>query len=159
MSDEFRSRVCLRISVDTLPPLRAILWIVCLGDFVFCDRADQVLGGRCGMDPKPKSEKRRRTTQILVRVTPDEYAAIDDSAAADRLSPAAYLRAAGLGGGDFVRRDAAQIVGALGRVGNNLNQLTVHAHRGRLPAAQELDAVITDLRGVIEQIADGRKER
>lgn len=88
------------------------------------------------------SEKRRRGDTITVRVTPDERAAIDELSALRGMSVGAFMRATALGdpGPRAQRRvpiDAKmlrRLVGEVGRVGNNLNQI---AHR--LNARNEYD--------------------
>src|SRR3989304_1834872 len=77
------------------------------------------------------SDKRRRTHQSLVRLTDEEFA--DISARADKagLAVAAFMRAAVLGtpGPRAQRRPPAdhralrQILGQVGRIGNNINQI------------------------------------
>jgi len=99
---------------------------------------------------------RRRTiearTKLIppIRCTEEERAAI--KAAADRagLGVGAFLRAAALGdaGPRAVRRppierkELARLLGHLGKVGSNLNQLA-HAYngRGQMPALAELTAM------------------
>lgn len=84
------------------------------------------------------SEKRLRTSHLTVRLTPDERAAID--AAADRagLTAGSYARQVVLGAPaprqvrrpPVERRELARLLGELGRVGNNLNQLARAVNSG-----------------------------
>lgn len=95
------------------------------------------------MSDKPacpgKSEKRQRTEQLFVRLTPDEKAAFLARANKAGMSAAAFLRMAvnGDAGPRAQRRvpvDAAlmrQVLGHLGRIGNNLNQIARHLNTGR----------------------------
>ena len=77
------------------------------------------------------SEKRRRGDTITVRVTPDERAVIDEHSMRRGLTVGAYMRAVALGdpGPRAKRRipvDAKllrRLLGEVGRVGNNLNQI------------------------------------
>jgi hypothetical protein len=81
--------------------------------------------------PPKKSEKRQRTEVIFARVTPGEKAAV--TARADRagMATAAFMRALALNspGPRAQRRPPAdhkalrQLLGELGRVGNNINQI------------------------------------
>ncbi len=95
------------------------------------------------------SETRRRNTSIMVRVTPQERDAIDNLAMQKGLPLGAFLRAAALGdpGPRAQRRvpvDAKmlrRLLGEVGRVGNNLNQIAHHLnarneyHEAQLQAA------------------------
>ena len=95
------------------------------------------------------SETRQRTKQVKIRFTPEEFNAIAAKLETGTLSMSAYGRMTMLGepGPRARRRLPAdhqalrQMLGHLGRVGNNLNQIarhlnishrTVEAHRGRL---------------------------
>lgn len=77
------------------------------------------------------SDKRQRGEVIPVRVTPDEKARIDAIADRAGYTRAAFMRAAALGdaGPRAQRRPPAdhvilrQILGQLGSLGNNLNQI------------------------------------
>lgn len=77
------------------------------------------------------SEKRQRNQIIPIRVTGEERAAIEAKADAAGLTIAAYLRATAIGAaGPRARRRAPsdqvalrQLLGELGRVGNNVNQI------------------------------------
>lgn len=81
---------------------------------------------------------RQRTSQILVRLTDEELAAIDAKADRAGIARAAFMRAAALGavGPRAQRRPPAdhvalrQILGELGRIGNNLNQLARAGNAG-----------------------------
>jgi hypothetical protein len=80
----------------------------------------------------PGSDKRRRTRQSLVRWTDEEFNAIAAKADKAGLAVAAFMRAAALGdaGPRAQRRPPAdhvalrKILGDIGRIGNNLNQIT-----------------------------------
>ena len=96
------------------------------------------------------SEKRQRSDQHRIRLTPAERLLLNARAEAAGMSVAAYVRHQALGeeGPRSVRRvpvDALavrQLAGQLGSVGNNLNQLTRMAHMGDLDAPAELAAVL-----------------
>ena len=115
----------------------------------------------------PKRGRRRvedaKTSFISVRCTAKERAAIDAAATRAGLSIGAYLRALALGnpGPRAVRRppverkELARLLGHLGKVGSNINQLA-HAYNsiGRVPGLAELVAVrqqIGELRNALMQ--------
>jgi len=88
--------------------------------------------------PKIAAEK-LRTATIGVRVSPGEYAALREKAAALGQTPAQWLRTAAL-----ARRLPAPAAGPvnvatyreLGRIGTNLNQLAARLNAGEAPAAR-----------------------
>jgi hypothetical protein len=106
-----------------------------------------------------KRVKDARTKLIPVRCTAVERAAIKAVADKAGLSVGAFLRAAALGdaGPRSVRRppierkELARLLGHLGKVGSNLNQLA-HAFnsRGRVPGLAELN----DIRSYVGQMRD-----
>lgn len=83
---------------------------------------------------RKKSEARQRQEQVKLRCTKDEFNAIAAKASAAGMTTAAYARATMLGdaGPRAQRRLPAdaqllrQVLGQLGRVGNNLNQIAYH---------------------------------
>ncbi len=104
------------------------------------------------------SEKRQRSAMVTLRMTPGERLLLRTRAEAAGMSDAAYVRHQALGeaGPRSVRRlpvDAVAVrhlVGRLGSVGNNLNQLTRLAHMGDLEAPGELAMVLDE----VHQAAD-----
>jgi hypothetical protein len=107
-----------------------------------------------------QSAKRQRTKQCLVRFTEAEFA--DVAAKADRagVALAAYLRAAALGhpGLRAQRRPPAdhealrRILGQLGRIGNNINQIARALNNDKSVPAAEIRAalrVYPDVRAAI----------
>lgn len=97
-----------------------------------------------------KRVKEARTKLIPVRCTADERAAIKAVADKAGLSVGAFLRAAALGdaGPRAVRRppierkELARLLGHLGKVGSNINQLAYAFNsRGRVPALAELNRI------------------
>ena len=99
------------------------------------------------------SEKRQRTEQVKTRLTPDELSALAVMADKAGLTTGAFLRAAAFGspGIRSQRRlpvDATllrQVLGHLGRVGNNLNQIARHLNEGD-PAHTQLPELAEALR-------------
>lgn len=104
--------------------------------------------------PRRGSETRQRTAAVMVRLTPDECATLNTRAEAAGLSPAGFMRAAALGNaGPRARRQQPanvdvlrRLLGAVGSVGANCNQLSARANRGELPAVDELRAAAGDIR-------------
>jgi hypothetical protein len=117
------------------------------------------------------SEKRQRATgAVLVRLLPDERAALEGKSRDVGLSLASFLRACGLGTpGPRAKRSPPVNAEALGRataalnkVGSNLNQIA-HAlnAEGAALTAQECFAALAETRAAaaaIRQIV-GRKDR
>lgn len=94
--------------------------------------------------PRKKSQKRQRRHQVKTNLLDDEFNAVASKADAAGLSMGAFLRAAMLGnpGPRAQRRlpgDAQllrQVLGHLGRVGNNLNQIAYNLNAGENPYTQ-----------------------
>jgi hypothetical protein len=95
-----------------------------------------------------------RTKLVPVRCTAEERAAIKAVADKAGLSVGAFLRAAALGNAGpravrrppIERKELARLLGHLGKVGSNLNQLA-HAFnsRGRVPGLAELERIRGDV--------------
>jgi hypothetical protein len=123
-----------------------------------------------GEAPNPRSKRiapwrgRRRvsdakTSFVALRCTAQERSAIDEAARQAGLSIGAYLRALALGNAGpravrrppIERKELARLLGQLGKIGSNVNQLARAFNRGgRAPALAELAA----LRQEIVQIRD-----
>lgn len=106
------------------------------------------------------SGNRKRTKQCLVRFTEEEYAAIEGKADKAGIASAAFLRAAALGdpGPRAQRRPPAdhqalrRILGELGRVGNNLNQIAHRLNAGErahMPDLAQALAAYLEIRNAI----------
>ena len=105
------------------------------------------------------SAKRQRTKQCLVRFTEDEYADISGKADRAGIATAAFLRTAALGDpGPRAQTPPAdhvalrQLLGELGRVGNNINQIAYRLNTGGQPNPPDLDqalAAYLDIRTAI----------
>jgi len=85
--------------------------------------------------PRPrKSDLERRSAQVNIRLTVNELARLDQSAAEAGLRTSAFVREAALRGRVIaqirnVRHPAdLRLLAALTRIGVNLNQLTRHTH-------------------------------
>lgn len=107
------------------------------------------------------SEKRQRNMRLVVRMNTDEFNRIAARADACGLASAAFLRACGLDGdaGPRARRKPPvdhqllrQVLGHVGRVGNNLNQIARSLNsreRASIPDLQEALRAYLDIRNAI----------
>jgi len=117
------------------------------------------------------SERRQRGKgAVLVRLLPDERAALEDKSREVGLSLAAFLRACGLGTpGPRARRSPtvnAEALGhataALNKVGSNLNQIAHVLNAGRSTVtAEECFAALAEVRAALARILEilGRRDR
>lgn len=120
------------------------------------DASDAPAKRRSKVPPWPMRVKDPRTRVIPpIRCTPQEQAAIKAAADKAGLSVGAYLRASALGdaGPRSVRRppierkELARLLGHLGKIGSNVNQLAHGFNRTAiLPGFPELLAAREDLR-------------
>ncbi len=108
--------------------------------------------------PAPWRGRRRvpdpKDSFISVRCTAEDHAEIDEQATKAGLSKGAYLRALALGGPgpravrrpSIERKELARLLGHLGKVGSNINQLA-HAKNatGAFPGLSELIAIRQDV--------------
>lgn len=110
-----------------------------------------------GRPPKAlRSEKRQRTDRLFVRLTPEEKAAFLDRADKAGMASGAFARAvltgsAGPRAQKKVPADAAalrQVLGQLGKIGSNLNQIARYLHTGGSPAT-----VLPDIREALAENA------
>lgn len=110
------------------------------------------------------SNKRQRNTgAVLVRLLPDERAAVEEKAREVGLSLASFLRACGLGTpGPRAKRSApvnaealARATAALNKVGSNLNQIAHGLNAGGFSlTAQECFAALAETRAAAAAIRD-----
>ncbi len=102
--------------------------------------------------PRPKSEARQRTDRLFVRLTPEEKAIFLGRADKAGLTAAAFLRAAAIGNAGpraqkKVPADAQalrEMIGHLGKIGSNLNQIARYLHTGG-----NAEVVLSDIRDVL----------
>ncbi len=114
-------------------------------------------------EKKPAPWRGRRTVVdpkdhfVAVRCTGDDHAKLTELAARAGLSVGAYLRTMGLGdAGPRARRRPplereaiAELLGRVGRVGSNVNQLTKLAHTtGNPPTSSELARMADDIAAI-----------
>ena len=108
--------------------------------------------------PSRRSALRRRpeprfTLVKPVRFAPEEWAKIQTRAAELRLPPSTYIRQTSLGY-RLSGRINARAIAKLGRIGNNLNQLTLVANAtGRIDLSRRLDFVLHELTEAIRRLA------
>lgn len=97
------------------------------------------------------SEKRQRTTIVTMRINPEEAAAIRRIAQARGESVSAIMRSALLRSRLRASRIDAQaiarLLGQLGKIGSNINQIAYHLNAGRPGDRVEgsLEAALRDL--------------
>jgi uncharacterized protein (DUF1778 family) len=99
------------------------------------------------------SEKRVRTAHLTIRLAPEERAAIDDAAARAGLTSGSYARQVVLGAPPprqvrrppVEKKELASLLGQLGRVGSNLNQIARAAN-----SEEQIDVIdlAADLKGL-----------
>ena len=99
------------------------------------------------------SEKRARTAHITIRLTPEERAKVDAAAERAGLTTGSYARGVILGAPaprqvrrpPIERRELARLLGQVGHIGSNLNQIARAANSGdeidRMDLAHEIDAL------------------
>ena len=116
-----------------------------------------------GVTPKPVrektdpmsrgTEKRVRDYILPVRLSQDERAAIDAAAERAGLTVGSYARQVLLGAPaprqvrrpPVERRELVRLLGELGKIGGNLNQLAKSVHSGIVVYTGEIDTVIASL--------------
>ncbi|WP_097068813.1 hypothetical protein [Rhodobacter maris] len=87
-------------------------------------------------DGKPRSEKRRATHRISKRISADEWGAFQERARAEGFeSGQQFLNAFILGNAEvknIQRRDLTLILGHIGKLGSNANQIARHLNSGKI---------------------------
>lgn len=103
-------------------------------------------------DKKPRA---RREVRLIVRLTKDEDAAIGRAAAAAGATKSEYVRARALhhpprhnAPATGERRDLLEILGQLGKIGSNMNQIAYHLNSGFEPEAQALHFALADIAAI-----------
>jgi hypothetical protein len=98
---------------------------------------------------------------VRIRVTQNELQALREAAIARRVTLSELMRRSALGirlpQAKFSRRDIdllVKLLGELGRIGSNLNQLTRQINRGRAPAADALPALLSNLETTRSEIRE-----
>ncbi len=99
------------------------------------------------------SEKRVRDRSLTIRLSPEERATIDEAAERAGLMTGSYTRQTLLGGPAprqvrrpiAERKELARILGQLGHIGGNLNQIAKNMNTGVLVYEAEIDAACAAL--------------
>lgn len=113
------------------------------------------------------SEKRVRTSLLIVRLTPEERTSIDASAERAGLATGSYVRQTLLGvpAPRAVRRlmpDSrllAQLLGQLGKIGSNLNQLAKSSNQGLMIYQNEILVALGGLKVIRDALMDALGHR
>ena len=106
------------------------------------------------------TEKRARSTHLTIRFTPDERASIDAAAERAGLTSGSYARQTLLGAPaprqvrrpPVERRELARLLGELGKIGGNLNQLAKAANQGLTVFHHEILAALGGLKVLREAL-------
>lgn len=99
------------------------------------------------------TEKRARATHLTVRLSADERATVDAAAERAGLTAGSYARHAMLGAPaprqvrrpQIERKELARLLGELGKIGGNLNQLAKASNSGAIVYTGEIDAELAGL--------------
>jgi hypothetical protein len=102
------------------------------------------------------TEKRERFRHLTVRLTLVERLMIDAAAERAGLTPGSYARQAMLGAPaprqvrrpPVERKELARLLGELGKIGGNLNQLAKGTNSGIVPYGVEIEAALGGLQEV-----------
>lgn len=102
------------------------------------------------------TDRRQRGVTVTVRMTPEERAQLEALSSRSGLAAGAFLRAAAFGGAGprAQRRPSAdhavlrQLLGELGRVGNNINQIARTLNTGGTPDLLALEEALTAYLGI-----------
>jgi len=102
------------------------------------------------------SEKRARSAHITVRLTPDERGQVDASAERAGLTAGSYVRQTVLGASaprqvrrpPVERKELARLLGQLGHIGSNLNQIARALNSGDEADDQALAEALKSLRDI-----------
>ena len=106
------------------------------------------------------TEKRIRDRHITIRLSSEERAAVDTAAERAGLTPGSYARRTLLGAETprqvrrppVEKRELARLLGAVGKVGGNLNQIAKAVNSGAFVYGGEIDAGLGDLSEVCKAI-------
>jgi hypothetical protein len=102
------------------------------------------------------TEKRIRDRSLTIRLSADERIVVDEAADRAGLTAGSYARQAILGAPaprqvrrpPIERRELARLLGELGKIGGNLNQLARAANSGTVLDGVEIGAALAGLRDV-----------
>lgn len=95
-----------------------------------------------------KAPHEQRSRPVFVRVTLAELVNLEAMAEALGITPAEFMRRRAFGytlpRRSEMQEALLQTVAVLAATGNNLNQMTRHAHAGRMPHVDRLAAVLSE---------------
>jgi hypothetical protein len=108
------------------------------------------------------SETRQRGRLLQVRLTEAERSRIEADATARRLTAPSYARAVLLGeeAPRSIRKpppdaaELARLLGQLGKIGSNLNQLAHLGNQGQFVPPPELNACLGEVRAAVGRLAE-----
>lgn len=124
------------------------------------DGAEQQVGAK---KSRPSgSEKRQKSLVAKFRVTPEEYAQLEELAGRQRLTVASYMRNRTLERVTTASRRRANaqtavwsgILAQLGRISGNVNQLSKRVNMGDTPLAEEIRSTLAEVRQLGRQMND-----
>ena len=88
-----------------------------------------------------------KTRRINLRVTEAEYKKIENKAKKAKMNISQYVSLSALDRDIVVFEDLKSLIHHLGKVGNNLNQITTLAHQGKVKAVD-----LSSVKKVVEEI-------
>lgn len=99
---------------------------------------------------KARSDRRRRTQTIIFRVTPEDFVLLAEEAAnTDLVNTNAWVRAVAfeaVGRPELNRKNLQRLIGEIGRIGNNINQIAKVANiSGRVDLVTDLQETRAEL--------------
>jgi hypothetical protein len=106
------------------------------------------------------TEKRVRTSHLTIRLAPDERVKIDEAANSNGLMPGSYARQVLLGGPTprpvkrrpIDRRELVRLLGELGHIGGNLNQIAKSMNTGVLVYEADVGGALAALRDMRDAV-------
>ena len=112
------------------------------------------------------SQTRKKLHMVTTAYDPDEFAELDEAASRAGLTRASFQRVQSLAApktrstrrAPIERETLARLLGQLGKIGSNLNQIA-HAANLNETQSREIDAAVAELRGLLSPILEalGRK--
>lgn len=115
-----------------------------------------------------KSENRKATKMLSFRLTPDEFEQIQSIAAVSNIGIPAFIRRAVFNSAalpvpsyeartpDKKAAEYTRLLGEIGKIGNNLNQMTKIANATKsVAAAKDLKLVFAEIRALRQQLLSG----
>jgi len=106
------------------------------------------------------TEKRERTAHVTVRLSPAERSELDGKAEAEGLTVSSYIRQIALGGPPprqgkrrpHAQVDLVRLLGQVGKIGSNLNQVARRMNAGDSVSAAEIQDTLAGLHRIRELV-------